>query len=128
MTSTSSPRSVVPQLSTMPAWLYEGAKNYSFIGDPWSYPRGFSEYEQTKMLLKDPTGRAMARYTARYVSWHTAGGMTDECGVWLGSHCRFVLAHIRFIPDLLRYSVPLFLKRQCERTLGPARVRPLLRP
>ena len=36
------------------------------------------------------------------------------------SHCRFGLRLIRFIPDSLRYSVPLFLKRQCDRTLGPA--------
>ena len=33
------------------------------------------------------------------------------------SHCRFVLPLIHFIPDSLRYSVPLFLKRQCDRTL-----------
>jgi hypothetical protein len=30
---------------------------------------------------------------------------------------------IRFIPDSLTYSVPLFLKRQCDRTLGGARGR-----
>ena len=35
------------------------------------------------------------------------------------SHCRFVLQVIHFIPDLLTYSVPLFLKRQCDRTLLP---------
>jgi hypothetical protein len=29
-------------------------------------------------------------------------------------HCRFVLPRIHFIPDLLTYSVPLFLKRQCD--------------
>ena len=30
------------------------------------------------------------------------------------SHCHFVLASIQFIPDSLRDSVPLFLKRQCD--------------
>jgi hypothetical protein len=35
------------------------------------------------------------------------------------SYCRFVLPHIPFIPDSLTYSVPLFLKRQCDRTLFP---------
>eukprot|EP01052_Picozoa_sp_SAG31_P012016 SAG31_NODE_692_length_12772_cov_15.543044_15_plen_79_part_00 len=60
-------RSVIPQLSTMPSWLYRGAKNYSFAGDPWSYPRGFSEYEQKRVPLKDPSCRAMARYAARYI-------------------------------------------------------------
>jgi hypothetical protein len=34
------------------------------------------------------------------------------------SHCRFVLPLIHFIPDLRTYSPPLFLKRQCDRTLG----------
>jgi fructose-1,6-bisphosphatase I len=38
------------------------------------------------------------------------------------SHCRFVLSPIHFIPDLLTYSVPLFLKRQCDRTLGKLRM------
>jgi hypothetical protein len=33
------------------------------------------------------------------------------------SHCRFVLPHIHFIPALRTYSVPQFLKRQCDRTL-----------
>ena len=32
------------------------------------------------------------------------------------SHCRFVPPLIHFIPDSLIYSVPLFLKRQCDRT------------
>jgi hypothetical protein len=36
------------------------------------------------------------------------------------SHCHFVPPLIHFIPDLLTYSVPLFLKRQCDRTLGAA--------
>ena len=34
------------------------------------------------------------------------------------SHCRFVLLLIHFIPYSLIYSVPLFLKQQCDRTLA----------
>jgi ankyrin repeat protein len=34
------------------------------------------------------------------------------------SHCRFASPLIHFTPELLTYSVPLFLKRQCDRTLG----------
>jgi hypothetical protein len=34
------------------------------------------------------------------------------------SHCRFVRPPIHFIPDSLTYSVPLFLRRQGDRTLG----------
>ena len=36
------------------------------------------------------------------------------------SHCCCAPPHIHFIPDLPTYSVPLFLKRQCDRTLGVA--------
>jgi hypothetical protein len=36
------------------------------------------------------------------------------------SHCRFLLTLIHSIPDPLTCSVPLFLKRQRERTLGDA--------
>ena len=36
------------------------------------------------------------------------------------SHCRVVLPLIRFISDSLTYSVPLFLKRRCDRTPGGA--------
>ena len=36
------------------------------------------------------------------------------------SHCRFAPPLIHFITDLLTYSVPLFLKRQCDRTLRSA--------
>ena len=32
-------------------------------------------------------------------------------------HCRFAPPLIRFIPDSLTYSVPLFLNRQCDRIL-----------
>jgi hypothetical protein len=34
------------------------------------------------------------------------------------SHCRSVLSLIHSTPELLIYSVPLSLKRQCDRTLG----------
>ena len=35
------------------------------------------------------------------------------------SHCRFVLPPIHFIPDSLTCSVTQFLKRKCDRTIGP---------
>jgi hypothetical protein len=37
------------------------------------------------------------------------------------SHCRSVLPLIHCIPDSLTYSVPLFMKRRCDRTLGGPR-------
>jgi hypothetical protein len=41
----------------------------------------------------------------------------------LGSHYHFVPPPIYFIPYSQTYSVPLFLKRQCDRTLGVRRGR-----
>ena len=46
-------RSVIPQLSTIPAWLYVGAKNFSFIGDPWSYPRGCVQQRSACLTVAD---------------------------------------------------------------------------
>jgi hypothetical protein len=34
------------------------------------------------------------------------------------SHCRFVPPLNHFIPESITYSVPLFLKRHCDRTVG----------
>ena len=36
-------------------------------------------------------------------------------------HCRVVLPLIHFTSDVLTYSMPLFLRRQCDQTLGAAR-------
>ena len=56
----------------------------------------------------------------------TTGGLgpLDGAGAARGgqrrarSQCRFVLPVTHFIPDSLTYSVPIFLKRRCDRTLG----------
>ena len=39
----------------------------------------------------------------------------------LRSHCRFALPFIHFIPDALRDSAVVCVKRQCDRTLGGGR-------
>ena len=80
-------RSVVPQLSTMPAWLYApDGKNRTPPDDPWAYPLDdMSYYVVRGSPLADPTCGAMARYAARYVAHYTAGGHTDECGVYHAS-------------------------------------------
>jgi hypothetical protein len=47
------------------------------------------------------------------------GGALNICGEHRArSHYHFVPSFIRCTPDSLTYSVPLFLKRQCDRTLG----------
>jgi hypothetical protein len=50
--------------------------------------------------------------------------VTMHKGVRAGfGRIRFAPLPIRFISDQLREPVPLFLKRQCDRTLGASRVR-----
>jgi hypothetical protein len=49
---------------------------------------------------------------------HSLSMVTIHGGDRARSHYRFVLPLICSIPDSLTYSVPLFLKRQCDRTLG----------
>jgi hypothetical protein len=53
--------------------------------------------------------------SARHRLLHERAG---RGGARARSHCRVVQPLIHFIPDLQRESVPLFLKRQCARTLG----------
>jgi hypothetical protein len=48
----------------------------------------------------------------------------DEGEARARSYCRFVLPRIHFIPDPLTHSVPISLKRQCDRTLGEAAAAP----
>ena len=59
-----------------------------------------------------------ARPADRGARWCRSCSGAHEGAVRARSHCRFVLPLIHFIPDSLIYSVPLFLKRQCDRTLG----------
>lgn len=79
-------RSVVPQLSTMPVWLFKpDGKDRTPPSDPWQYVEGDMEFYRTGQPLVDPTCAAMAQYAARYVAHYTAGGHTDECGVYHAS-------------------------------------------
>ena len=77
-------------------------------------------------------GMASGPVVARYEDWQASNAQllaADPEQLALGrwvfpasgaprarSHCRFTTAH--FIPHSLTYSVPLYLKRQCDRTLG----------
>jgi hypothetical protein len=67
----------VMNFSTMPAWLFKADKPVSYPVDPnqpvWNYTQGTE--------LRDPTGKEMAGYYERLVSWYVDGGFTDENGV-----------------------------------------------
>jgi hypothetical protein len=67
----------VMNFSTMPTWLFKTDKPVTYPADPnqpvWNYTQGVE--------LRDPTGKEMAGYYERLVSWYVDGGFTDENGV-----------------------------------------------
>jgi hypothetical protein len=69
--------STVMNFSTMPTWLFKTDKPVSYPADPnqpfWDYTSGTE--------LRDATGKEMAGYYERLVSWYVDGGFTDENGV-----------------------------------------------
>jgi hypothetical protein len=66
-------------------------------------------------LVRDPGPRAGVRPPAR-----RRGGQRERGGARARSHCRFVPPLIRFTLGSRTCSVPLIMKRQCDRTLGGA--------
>jgi hypothetical protein len=67
----------VMNFSTMPAWLFKTDRRVTYPTDPnqpvWNYTQGTE--------LRDSTGKEMASYYERLVSWYVDGGFTDENGV-----------------------------------------------
>jgi len=68
--------SVVINFSTTPAWMWKTDTEVPYPADPyqptWDYNRGNQ--------LRDTTGKELAGYYARLISWYTKGGFTDELG------------------------------------------------
>ena len=66
----------IMNFSTMPAWLFKTSEPVKYPSDPnqayWGYTQGTE--------LKDPSGTQLGDYYARFVSWYTRGGFTDENG------------------------------------------------
>jgi hypothetical protein len=66
----------VMNFSTIPTWLFKTDKPVTYPTDPnqpvWNYTQGTE--------LRDPTGKEMAGYYERLLSWYTKGGFTDELG------------------------------------------------
>lgn len=66
----------VMNFSTMPAWLFKTDKPVTYPSNPnqaiWNYTQGTE--------LRDPSGKEMADYYGRLVSWYVDGGFTDEDG------------------------------------------------
>jgi hypothetical protein len=68
--------SIIVNFSTTPAWMWETPQPIKYPTDPdqvtWDYTQG--------TRLRDPSGKELADYYARLVSWYVNGGFTDEYG------------------------------------------------
>jgi hypothetical protein len=68
--------SAVLNFSTIPQWMYKTDQPVTYPDDPdkavWNYEQGTE--------LRDPSGKEVADYFARLLSWYTKGGFTDELG------------------------------------------------
>ena len=109
-------RSVVPQLSTMPAWMYHSdGKNRTKMmpDDPWTFPQGdFEYYVVGGQPLLDPTCEEMGEYAARYVGWYTKGGFTDECGKQHRSGLYYKWEHLSVLNED-EYGTPVRARDAC---------------
>jgi hypothetical protein len=91
-------RPVVINFSTTPAWMWKTAKPVEVDKDPdlvnWSYNQGTE--------LVDPSGKQVADYFARLLSWYTRGGFTDELGKYhsSGHHYKIDYWEVLNEPDL----------------------------
>jgi hypothetical protein len=70
-------RPAIFNFSTIPQWMYKTEKPVPYPADPdevtWNYAQGTE--------LRDPSGKEVAEYYARLLSWYTQGGFIDEFGV-----------------------------------------------
>jgi hypothetical protein len=96
----------VLNFSTTPQWMWVTPNPVTYPADPeapvWNYTQGVE--------LRDPSGRELAAYYARVVSWYTLGGFTDEFGKRheSGHHYQVPWCEVLNEPDL-------------EHRLGPKR-------
>lgn len=77
--------------STEPAWMFRHAKPVSYPLSPDRISWGYSSDPAGQLI--DPTGRELAEYEARIVSWLTRGGFTDEYGHYHKSGHHFQIAY-----------------------------------
>jgi hypothetical protein len=67
---------VMLNFSTIPQWMFKTKDPVPIPADPnevtWSYEQGTE--------LRDPSGKEVADYYSRLVSWYTRGGFADEFG------------------------------------------------
>jgi hypothetical protein len=75
----------------------------------------------TRIFWANLTSFSLSAHTRRGCEFHGGHARArSHCLLGLGRPVALYYLLILFIPESLTYSVPLFLKRQCDRTLGLA--------
>jgi len=98
--------SVMLNFSTQPVWMFKNDKAISYPLNPdevtWNY-----SYTPDRGLT-DPTGRQLADYYGRLVSWYTKGGFTDEYGRYHKSGYHFEVPYWEVLnePDVEHQATP----------------------
>ncbi len=81
--------STVVNFSTIPEWMFKTDRPVTVAADPnevvWDYEQGAE--------LRDSSGKELADYYARLVSWYTRGGFTDEFGATHRSGYAFTIPY-----------------------------------
>jgi Glycosyl hydrolases family 39 len=92
--------SVVMNFAVIPQWMFKTPKP---VPVPAEVTKKFWGYEQGTDL-RDPSGKEVADYMARVVSWYTKGGFTDELGKWhaSGHHYKINYWEVLNEPDIER--------------------------
>ncbi len=96
--------SVVMVFCVIPQWMFKTPKP---VPVPAEVTKKFWGYEQGTDL-RDPSGKEVAGYMARVVSWYTKGGFTDELGKWhaSGHHYKINYWEVLNEPDTERGFTP----------------------
>jgi hypothetical protein len=85
----------VLNLNTIPAWMFKTDEAVHHPDNPDQYG---GDYAQGTELV-DPSGRQLADYYARVVSWYTQGGFTDELGSFHASRHHYELPWWGVLPN-----------------------------
>jgi len=94
----------VLNFSTTPQWMWSTPTPVNYPADPnepvWNYTQGTQ--------LRDPSGKELADYYGRLVSWYTRGGFADEDGKRheSGHHYKVDWWEVLNEPDLEHRMVP----------------------
>ncbi len=107
---------VILNFSTIPQWMFKTDKPVPYPADPdqpvWNYTQGRE--------LRDPSGKEVADYYSRLLSWYTKGGFEDELGKYHKSGHKYKIDYWEFLNevDFEHNMSPEFYTRLYDTVVG----------